>query len=86
MDKYNGLRNVAYLCKRLALLGGVLWFLNSIYYLVEFFSGGLRLPNIRETIAGYGGAIIASLVAVLLLYAVGGLINLLLDIEENTRR
>ena len=86
MDKYNGLRNVAYVCKRLGLLGGVLWFLNSIYYLVEFFSGGLRLPNIRETIASYGGALFASLIAVLLLYAVGGVINLLLDIEANTRK
>lgn len=86
MDHNKGLRNAAYICQRLALFGGVLWALNAIFFFVQFFSDGMRLPNFRSVIESYGGALMAAIVPILLLYAAGGVINLLLNIEANTRR
>ena len=86
MDKHKGLRNVAYICQRLALVGGVLWILNCVLFFIKFFSSGLVLPDIRGIIEGYGGVLIASIVPILMLYTVGGVVGLLLDIEANTRK
>ena len=86
MGNYKGLRNAAYTCQRLALIGGVLWVLNAIFFFFQYFSEGMKMPNFRALIEGYGGALIAAIVPILLLYAAGGVINLLLDIETNTRK
>lgn len=86
MEKHKSLRNAAYICQRLALVGGVVWLVNSVIFFVQYFSAGMRLPNFRDMIEGYGGALIASIVSILLLYAAGGVIGLLLDIEANTRK
>jgi hypothetical protein len=63
-----------------------LWALNAIFFFVQYFSDGMKLPDFRGVITTYGGTLIAAIVPVLLLYAAGGVINLLLDIEANTRR
>ena len=86
MDRYKGLRNAAYVCQRLAMFGGILWILNAVVFFIQYFSDGMKLPDFRSLIAGYGGTIIAAIVPILLLYAAGGAVNLLLDIEANTRR
>lgn len=86
MDYHKGLRNAGYICQRLAILGGILWLLNCLFFFVEYFSAGIRIPNFHEIIAGYGGALIAAIVPILMLYCVGGVINVLLDIEVNTRK
>ena len=86
MDKYKGLRNAAYVCQKLAVVGGVLWGLNAVFFFFQYFSEGMRLPNIRAVIENYGGALIAAIVPILLIYAAGGVINILLDIEGNTRK
>lgn len=86
MDRYKGLRNAAYVCQRLAMFGGILWVLNAVVFFFQYFSDGMKLPDFRSLIAGYGGTIIAAIVPILLLYAAGGAVNLLLDIEANTRR
>ena len=46
----------------------------------------MSMPDFRGLIASYGGALIAAIVPVLLLYGAGGVINLLLDIEQHTRK
>ena len=86
MEKHKGLRNAAYLCQRLALVGGAVWALNCVIFFMQYFNAGMRFPNFREMIEGYGGALIASIVSILMLYAAGGAIGLLLDIEANTRK
>ena len=86
MEKYKGLRNAAYICQRLAIVGGVLWVLNSGMFFIKYFTAGAGLPNFHEMVEGYGGALIATIISVLLLYAAGGVIGLLLDIEANTRK
>jgi len=86
MGNYKGLRNAAYICQRLAIIGGILWGLNAVFFFFQYFSDGMKLPDFRSLIATYGGTLIAAIVPVLLLYAAGGVINLLLDIEANTRR
>ena len=86
MEKHKGLRNAAYICQRLAIIGGIVWIVNCLIFFVQYFSAGMRLPNFHEMIQGYGGALIASIVSILLLYAAGGVIGLLLDIEANTRK
>ena len=86
MERNKGLRNAAYVCQRLAIVGGIVWLINCIMFFVQYFSSGVRLPNFREVIEGYGGTLIAAIVPILLLYAAGGAIGLLLDIEANTRR
>jgi hypothetical protein len=86
MDKYKGLRNAAYICQRMGLLGGVLWLLNAVFFFVQYFSEGMKIPDIRVMVQGYGGALIAAIVPVLMLYSVGGVIGLLLDIEANTKK
>ncbi|MBI4546495.1 MAG: hypothetical protein HY707_00835 [Ignavibacteriae bacterium] len=86
MDQHKGLRTVAYVCQKLAVLGGVFWGLNAIFFFYQYFSDGMKMPDFRSLIASYGGTLIAAIVPVLLLYAAGGVINLLLNIEANTRR
>jgi hypothetical protein len=86
MVNYKGLRNAAYVCQRLAIVGGVLWALNAAFFFFQYFSDGMKVPDFRSLISSYGGTLIAAIVPVLLLYAAGGAINLLLDIEANTRR
>jgi hypothetical protein len=86
MDYHKGLRTASYVCMRLSILGGVLWGLNVVFFFIGYFSEGFHLPNFRELIAGYGGALIAAIVPILLLYSIGGVVNLLLDIEANTRK
>ena len=86
MEKYKGLRGAAYLCQRLSLIGGIFWLMNAVIFFVQYFSDGMRLPNFRGVVENYGGVLIASIVPILLLYAAGGVIGLLLDIEANTRR
>jgi hypothetical protein len=86
MDKYKGLRNVSYLCQKLGMLGIILWIINAVIFFVSYFSEGMKVPNFRELIQGYGGALMASIIPILLLYAAGGVINLLLDLEVNTRK
>ncbi len=86
MEKNKGLRNAAYICQRLAIIGGIVWLVNCAIFFVQYFSGGVHIPNFRDVIEGYGGALMASIVSILLLYAAGGAINLLLDIEANTRK
>ncbi len=86
MMNHKGLRNAAYICQRLAVVGGILWALNAIFFFVQYFSDGMKIPDFRSLIQSYGGTLIAAVVPVLLLYAAGGVINLLLDIEANTRR
>lgn len=86
MDKYKGLRGAAYICQKLGLIGGVVWLINVVFFFIQYFSEGMRFPDVRSLVQGYGGALIAAIVPVLMLYAVGGLINLLLDIEGNTRK
>lgn len=86
MGNNKGLRNAAYVCQRLAVVGGILWALNAVFFFFQYFSDGMRLPDFRALISSYGGTLIAAIVPVLLLYAAGGAINLLLDIEANTRR
>jgi hypothetical protein len=86
MGNTKGLRNAAYICQRLALVGGILWVLNSVFFFIQYFSDGMRMPDFRALISSYGGTLIAAIVPVLLLYAAGGAINLLLEIEGNTRR
>ncbi len=86
MDRYKGLRNAAYVCQRLALFGGILWVINVVIFFWEYFSTGMSMPDFRELINSYGGTFIAVIVPILLLYAAGGVVNLLLDIEANTRK
>jgi hypothetical protein len=86
MDRHKSLRNAAYVCQRLALLGGILWALNCVIFFIQYFSAGMQIPSFREVVEGYGGALIATIVSILLLYAAGGVIGLLLDIEANTRK
>lgn len=86
MDKYKGLRNIAYVCQKLAIIGGVLWVINVIVFFVQYFSSGMQLPDFRTLVGTYGGALIAAIVPILMLYNVGGIIYVLLDIEANTRR
>ncbi len=86
MEKYKGLRNVSYLCQKLGMLGIALWIINAIIFFISYFSDGMKLPNFRSLIQNYGGTLMASIVPILLLYAAGGVINLLLDLEANTRK
>ena len=86
MDKYKGLRNASYLFQKLGILGVVLWVINALVFFVSYFSQGMKIPNVRELIEGYGGTLMAAIIPILLLYAAGGVINLLLDIEVNTRK
>ena len=86
MEYHKGLRTVGYLCMRLSILGGILWVLNALFFFVEYFNHGFHIPNFHDVIAGYGGALIAAIVPILFLYCVGGAINVLLDIEANTRK
>ena len=86
MEQHKGLRNAAYVCQKLALFGGVLWIINVVLFFVQYFSAGMQWPNFRMFVEGYGGGIIAAIIPILLLYAAGGVINLLLKIEENTRK
>ena len=86
MEQHKGLRNAAYVCQKLALFGGVLWIINVVLFFVQYFSAGMQWPNFRVFVEGYGGGIIAAIIPILLLYAAGGVINLLLKIEENTRK
>jgi hypothetical protein len=86
MDQNKGLRNAAYLCQKLAIFGGVLWVINVVIFFFQYFSTGMQWPNFRAFVEGYGGGIIAAIIPILLLYAAGGVINLLLKIEENTRK
>ncbi len=86
MEKHKGLRNAAYICQRLALIGGAVWAVNCVIFFIKYFSAGMQLPNFRDVIESYGGALIASIVSILLLYVAGGAIGLLLDIEANTRK
>ena len=86
MEHHKSLRTAGYVCQRLALLGGVFWALNAVFFFVQYFSDGMRLPDFRTLVASYGGTLIAAIVPVLLLYAAGGVVNLLLDIEANTRK
>ena len=86
MDNHKGLRNAAYVCQRLALVGGVLWMLNALFFFVQYFSAGMQIPDFRALIEGYGGTLMAAIVPILLLYAAGGVVNLLLTIELNTRQ
>jgi hypothetical protein len=86
MDKYKGLHNVAYLCQKMSIIGGVVWVLNAIFFFIQYFSEGMKIPDVRSLMQSYGGALIAAIVPILMLYAVGGLIYLLIDIESNTRK
>ena len=86
MDKFKGLRNVSYLCQKLGMLGIILWIINAVIFFISFFSQGMRMPNFRDLVEGYGGTLMAAIIPILLLYAAGGVINLLLDIEVNTRK
>ena len=86
MDNYKGLRSAAYICQRLALIGGVLCVLNAVFFFIQYFSDGMKVPNFRALIESYGGALIAAIVPILLLYAAGGVINILLNIEANTKK
>ena len=86
MEQHKGSRNAAYVCQKLALFGGVLWIINVVLFFVQYFSAGMQWPNFRMFVEGYGGGIIAAIIPILLLYAAGGVINLLLKIEENTRK
>ncbi len=86
MDKYKGLRNAAYVCQKLAVIGGVLWLVNALVFFWQYFSAGMRLPDFRAVIDNYGGGLIAAIVPILLLYAAGGVVNLLLNIEANTQK
>lgn len=84
--KYKMLRNVAYVCQGLAWIGVLLWLINAIIFFYTVFFTAAGFPNIRDIITGYGGGLIAAIVPILILYAAGGLIYLLLDIEQNTRK
>ena len=86
METYKGLRNAAYICQRLALFGGIFWAINVAIFFVQYFSSGMKFPDFRSLVEGYGGTLIAAIVPILLLYAAGGVINLLLNIEANTRK
>ena len=86
MDKCKGLRNAAYVCQKMGILGGVLWVINAIFFFIQFFSEGMQTLDLRSLLASYGGVLIYTIVPVLMLYNVGGVINLLLDIEANTRK
>ena len=70
----------------MAVVGGVIWVINAILFFVQFFSQGAQAPNLRSVVEGYGEALIAAIVWILMLYAAGGVINLLLDIEANQRK
>jgi hypothetical protein len=85
MDHLKGLRSVAQFCQRLGILGGVFWVINALFFFVEWFKN-MSLPDVRGIISGYGGALIATIIPIVLIYAVGGVINLLISIEENTRK
>ncbi|HZY10880.1 MAG TPA: hypothetical protein VFF29_06965 [Bacteroidota bacterium] len=86
MDKYKGLRNAAFICQKLAFLGGIIWVINSVLFFIQYFSAGMQFPNFRDLVSTYGGALIAAIIPILMLYNVGGVIYLLLDIEQNTRK
>lgn len=86
MDKYKGLRNAAYVCQKLGLLGGVLWIINVLIFFIQYFSEGMAVTDARIMINTYGGALVAAIIPILMLYNVGGIINVLLDIEANTRK
>lgn len=86
MDKYKGLKNAAYLCQKMGILGGILWVINAIFFFIQYFSEGMKFPDIRVLVEGYGGALIGAIVPILLLYAAGGVIYLLIDIEANTKK
>jgi uncharacterized membrane protein len=84
--KNKGLRNMAYICQKMSFIGGILWLINILLFFVECFSGGTRLHSVKLLLEGYGGALIAAIVPILMLYFMGGVIYLLLDIEANTRK
>lgn len=86
MDYHKGLRTAGYVCQKLALVGGVFWAINVVFFFWQYFSEGMRLADFRTLIEGYGGTLIAVIVPILLLYAAGGVVNLLLQIEANTRK
>ena len=86
MDKYKGLRNAAYICQKISMIGGVLWALNVVFFFFQYFSEGMRIPNIRSVVEGYGGVLIAAIIPILLLYCGGGVVYLLMDIDANTKK
>ena len=68
MGNNKGLRNAAYICQRLSIVGGILWALNAIFFFVQYFSDGMKLPDFiisgiplatlnREQVLGLVGAI-----------------------------
>jgi hypothetical protein len=86
MDQFKGLRTAAYVCQKLAVFGGILWVINALIFFWQYFSSGMKLADFRMFIESYGGTLIAAIVPILLLYAAGGAVNLLLQIESNTRK
>jgi hypothetical protein len=86
MDKHKGIRNVAYICQKMSIIGGIVWILNVIFFFIQYFSAGMKIPDIRDVMQSYGGALIAAIVPILMLYAVGGILYLLIDIETNTHK
>lgn len=85
-DPHKTTRNVAYLCHGIGLLGLIFWIINGIIFFIGYASEGFKSSNLREMIANYGGALITAILPIILIYAIGSVLYLLLDIEENTRK
>ncbi len=69
IERYKGLRNAAYICQKLVIFGGMLWIVNAVIFFWQYFSTGMKFPDFRLLVDNYGGALIAVIVPILLLYS-----------------
>ena len=85
-DPHKTIRNVAYLCHGIGLLGIIFWVINGLIFFYQFAARGFTSPTIRELIINYGGALITAIAPIILIYALGSVLYLLLEIAENTHK
>ena len=86
LDRLKRIRTVAYLCHGLGLLGLVFWVINGIIFFIGYATQSDKSPNLREMVANYGSALITAILPIVAVYAVGSVLYILLEIEENTRK
>lgn len=85
-DPHKTIRSVAYLCHGIGLLGIIFWVINGLVFFYQFASRGFKSPTLRELVITYGGALITAIIPIILVYAMGSLLYLLLEIAENTHK
>jgi len=85
-DPHKTIRGVAYLCHGIGLLGIVFWVINGLVFFYQFASRGFKEPTPRELVINYGGALITAIIPIILIYALGSVLYILLEIAENTHK